>query len=211
VFGAFANMNKEYFVRNEIKVEVIGSMMGFCIKDISKDYYISDMPKSIKLNEFYNNIELEITSHEHGRDDSDYIKGDIKAFYIDEKGSRKELKIYSKESGSNVGVSAIFTERTELSIGEFLWTGNFNLSKDYYYLDGEKKISPSRYKIILNIDIKAFSNEEGVLSYINLANYKNGYCNKWKEEGITTDYEYGDFIVFNENLKKEDYEIIGIY
>ena len=39
--------------------------------------------------------------------------------------------------------------------------------------------------LLIQFDIKAIRDKKPYLSYCNLANEKNGYCNMWKKEGFS--------------------------
>ncbi len=120
-----------------------------------------------------------------------------------------------------------------------LWRGEFYISPDTVFVDAGinleefllnsggrlKRNSPVFLKdgfLVVNLDIKSVDKEAEHLSYTNLQNFKDGYCNRLKMEGfknkktdscgMTFDLSYGDLLVFDiKNTIYSDYGSVGTH
>lgn len=205
------NKESQYSVLYEMEVEVIGRLMGLLTETNLSVFRVKDMPFE---EEGTNNLKLSLITIGHGRRITDYIKGRICFYYEDEDGNRSACIMKDDSTGKEVNRDILWKEKekTTIYVGKYLWSLEYDIPKDYSFYENGKKLDQD-IDIIVNIDIIAEDEKREKLSYINLWNFKKGYCNRWDMESDTMEgKEYGDlFIIKGKKELVSKYRILGIY
>lgn len=244
-----ANLDRNHYcATSTIEVEVIGTMYGFNINNthfvgnrMGFDNYIPKdatcMPFTYDVNKGY---EISIYSNGFGTNDTDSIKADIK-YYVLEDGERKEVDVYRKTDRNLLGVnefikatdSIIWTNENKIMTEENVYMWKTHIDEFGSIVVMPKGIKPDNEQtvreyavrnkmIVANSDIKGFAVEMCENSYLNVENFRKGYCNMWKTEGYKNEYitddgkkvvlEDGDFAIIS--LPEQifgDYEVVGTH
>ncbi|BCN32408.1 DUF5704 domain-containing protein [Anaeromicropila herbilytica] len=95
-------------------------------------------------------------------------------------------------------------------------------AKNHYGIDYKEDFWLKNGYIVVNFDIETIQNGNPHLSYLNLENAKNGYCNMWRTEGYqyekkdykgnTFEFQDGDYIMYyTDKSAAEDYKSGGTH
>ncbi|BCN32383.1 DUF5704 domain-containing protein [Anaeromicropila herbilytica] len=95
-------------------------------------------------------------------------------------------------------------------------------AKNHYGIDYKEDFWLKNGYIVVNFDIETLQNGNPHLSYLNLENAKNGYCNMWRTEGYqyekkdykgnTFEFQDGDYIMYyTDKSAAEDYKSGGTH
>ncbi|MFQ9932901.1 MAG: DUF5704 domain-containing protein [Lachnospiraceae bacterium] len=251
-YGNKANFDiSQYGAVSTIEVDVIGTIYGFSGVSEENTSYVGKnigfmgrvpegsgiMPITMKPENTYT---LSIYSNGFGANSDDRIEAEITYYYIKD-GQRHEVDVYIEESRDILSRRKLkkVPEAVEWTNEEkemhddniFLWKKEFFIGGNIIALPKGTDISDTdkvweyifrNGNILINFDIKGYCGENAENSYINVENYREGYCNMWKSEGYS--YEFVDNMGEKINLKDgdafvtalpgklyEDYEIVGTH
>ena len=95
-------------------------------------------------------------------------------------------------------------------------------AKQHYGIDGTEDFWLKEGELIVNFEIETIANGERKLSYTNIENARNGYCNMWELEGYqytkidangqVYNFENGDTLMYSlEDSVARDYFIGGTH
>lgn len=216
-------------------IAYVGNRIGFKDKVPENSYTLP-----LALEETNQQLRLRVKSCGIGQAAEDKIIGNISYYYIKD-GERKEADVYVCGKHDILGGAAYerltdrveFTENDKVLAAEGVYQWEKSLEFGESLLAMPKGVVPDNEDIVqqyalkdgnilINFDIYGYSGNNCEYSYINVENFKKGYCNMWKTEGYLYNFvdkignEYvlkdGDSIIL-EILGGiyEDYEIVGTH
>ncbi len=222
---------EQYGARDVLEVEVIGSMYGFSIENEKNETYyvgnklgfwknVDDKAKTLPVCfEEKNNYVISLETNGFGSETNHNICAEI-TYYCIKDGKKIEVDVYSEEKGDYINKSKYIKSPDKMDLGNSL----IALPKGKNIKNNEElnMYAIKSENILINFKIKGYCGEICLLDYLNVENFKRGYCNMWKSEGYK--YEFisksseklvlndGDVIILRLSDKiYDDYEIIGTH
>lgn len=243
---------EQYGAVSTVEVEVIGMIRGFSVECNEKTAYVGSrigfnrktpdtayaMPLEVKETPLSCRVRVE--SCGIGKEAEDKLIGDISYYFIKD-GEIYEADIYVCGKHDMLGKASYerVNDRVELgendkvlvSEGVYQWEKNIEFGENLLVMpkgikpDNEKIVNQYAFRngnILINFDINGYSGNTWEYSYINVENFRRGYCNMWKTEGYLYDFvdkdgvKYsltdGDSIIIEAmGGIYEDYEIVGTH